>query len=123
MLRGFFERNTPFIKIILADETIQSVQEPVFILDTGFTGDLQVTPKIAGELGLKITGVTKVELADGGIVSRPTANAVAAIEGANNYVQIIISNGFPLAGISFLTKFNCKATIDCKYRIVTLQKI
>lgn len=49
MVSGVFVENTPFIKVAVAWG--QSVQTPFVILDTGFTGDLQVTPKIARELG------------------------------------------------------------------------
>jgi len=58
MVLGTFYEDIPLIKIVVAWG--QSVQSPYFVLDTGFTGDLQVTPKIAKELGLHITGVTPV---------------------------------------------------------------
>ena len=64
MINGEFVENAPWIKVIVAWG--QSVQAPFVILDTGFTGDLQVTPKIARELGLQVTGVTKTQIrADG----------------------------------------------------------
>ena len=120
MIRGFFIDNSPFIEVLVAWG--QSVQAPVVILDTGFTGDLQVTPEIATELNLEITGVIPVELASGRVEQTPTALAVASMEGKNEIIEVLISKSIPLAGISFLTKFSYKAIVDCKNKKVTLRK-
>lgn len=121
MLNGVFAENTPFIKVIIGWG--RSVQAPFVILDTGFTGDLQVTPKIAGELGLEVVGVTKTQIANGQIVEVPVALAMAAMEGAVNYIQVLISESMPLLGISFLSKFGYKAMVDCKYKTVVLERM
>ena len=121
MISGVFVENIPFVKVIVGWG--QSVQAPFVILDTGFTGDLQVTPKIAKELSLKVVGVTKTQIANGDIVEVPVALAIAAMEGVENYVQILISDSMPLAGISFLSKFGYKASVDCKYRTVVLERM
>lgn len=121
MVNGVFVENIPLIKVIVAWG--QSVQAPFVILDTGFTGDLQVTPKIARELGLRVVGVTKTQIANGQIIEVPVALAIAAIEGAVNYIQVLISESMPLAGISFLSKFGYKAIVDCKYRRVILERV
>lgn len=111
----------PLIKIAIGWG--QSVQTPFVILDTGFTGDLQVTPKIAKDLGLEVTGVTSSRIANGEIIQVPTAIAIAAMEDAINYIQVLISDSMPLAGISFLSKFGYKAIVDCKYRTVCLERM
>lgn len=121
MVNGEFVENTPWIKVVVAWG--QSVQASLFILDTGFTGDLQVTPKIAQELGLQVTGVTKTQIANGDIVDVPVALAMASMEGAKNYIEVLISNSSPLAGISFLSKFSYRATVDCKYKTVFLNRM
>lgn len=121
MVQGVFYENIPLINIIVAWG--QSVQAPYVVLDTGFTGDLQVTPKIAKELGLQVTGVTPTRIANGDIIQSPTALAIASMEGVVNYIQVLISESMPLAGISFLSKFNYKAVVDCKYRTVVLEKV
>lgn len=121
MLSGIFSGDIPFIKVVVGWG--QSVQAPYVVLDTGFTGDLQVTPKIAHELGLHVTGVTKAQIANGQTVDVPVALAIAAMEGARNYIQVLISDSMPLAGISFLSKFGYKATVDCKYKTVTLERM
>lgn len=121
MVSGVFVGNIPFIKVVLGWG--QSVQTPFVVLDTGFTGDLQVTQKIATELGLQVVGVTKTQIANGQVIEVPVALAIAAMEEAANYIQVLISESMPLAGISFLSKFGYKATVDCKYRIVALERM
>ena len=121
MVSGSFTGNIPLIEIVVAWG--QAVQSAVFILDTGFTGDLQVTPQLALQLGLEESGVTKAKVASGHIIDVSSALAIASMEGVKNNVQVLISESMPLAGISFLTKFNYKATVDCKYRTVVLEKV
>ncbi len=121
MVNGVFVENIPLIKVIVGWG--QSVKAPFFVLDTGFTGDLQVTQKIAKELGLEVVGVTKTQIANGQVIEVPVALAIAAMEGVENYIQVLISESMPLAGISFLSKFGYKATVDCKYRTVALERM
>ena len=121
MVNGVFVENTPFIKVAVGWG--QSVQTPFVVLDTGFTGDLQVTQKIAKELGLQVVGVTKAQIANGQVIEVPVALAIVAMEGAVNYIQVLISESMPLAGISFLSKFGYKAVVDCKYRTVVLERM
>ena len=121
MIKGVFTENMPLFPVLVAWG--QSVQAPFVILDTGFTGDLQVTPEIAKELGLKVTGVINVRIANGQVVEVPTALAFAVMEGMKNYIDVLISDSMPLAGISFLSKFNYKAIVDCKYKTVNLERV
>ena len=121
MISGVFIQNTPWIKIIIGWG--QSVQSPLVILDTGFTGDLQVTPQIAKELNLEVSGVTKTQIANGQIVNVPVALAIASMEGVQKYIQVLISDSIPLLGINFLTKFLYKASVDCKNRTIVLNRV
>jgi predicted aspartyl protease len=121
MINGIFVGNTPWISLLVAWG--QSVKNQAFILDTGFTGDLQVTRKISQELSLKETGVERVGIADGSEVLMPSALAIASMEGAANHVNVLISKGSPLAGIGLLSKFGYKAIVDCKHRTVSLEKV
>ncbi|PIR87183.1 MAG: hypothetical protein COU11_01755 [Candidatus Harrisonbacteria bacterium CG10_big_fil_rev_8_21_14_0_10_49_15] len=121
MVRGFFIENHPIIQVALGWD--RSVQTPHMILDTGFTGDLQVTPKIAKELGLQVSSVTPAQIASGQTVQIPTALAIASMEGETSFVQVLIAESMPLAGISFLAKFDYKATVDCKFRTVMLERV
>ena len=121
MVNGVFVENIPFIRVVVGWG--QSVQAPFVVLDTGFTGDLQVTQKIAKELGLQVVGVTKTQIANGQVIEVPVALAIAAMEGAKHFIQVLISESMPLAGISFLSKFGYKAIVDCKYRTVVLERM
>ena len=49
--------------------------------------------------------------------------AIAGMEGASNYIQVLISDSMPLVGISFLSKFNYKAAVDCKHKTVMLERV
>lgn len=121
MINGVFVGNTPWISLLVAWG--QSVKLQAFILDTGFTGDLQVTPEISKELSLVERGVEPVGIADGSRVFMPSALAVASMEDAINRVDVLISKSNPLAGIGLLSKFGYKAIVDCKHRTVTLEKV
>jgi predicted aspartyl protease len=120
MVKGVFIENMPLVQVVVAWG--QSVQAPFVVLDTGFTGDLQVTPEIASELGLEVAGVTKVRVANGQIMEVPIALAIAAMEGELNRIQVLIAKSAPLLGISFLSKFTYKAIVDCKHKTVALEK-
>lgn len=124
MVTGKFEgteRQLPMVPaVILWDQTVQA---PYFVLDTGFTGDLLVTSKIAQDLGLKVDSVTKAENANGGIVSLPSASAIAFMEGEKLLITVLISDSRPLLGISFMEKFKYKAVVDCKNKTVVLEVV
>lgn len=120
MVTGIFIENTPFIQVVIRWKN--SVQSPFFILDTGFTGDLQVTPEIANELGLKTVGITRTRTADGRTVEMPIALAIASMENTANHIQVLISDSSPLAGISFLSRFGYTAIVDCKDKNVFLKR-
>lgn len=124
MIQGFFLQNppnTPVFQLVVAWG--QSVLSPYFILDTGFSGDLKVSPNTAQELGLVATGVENVTDAQGQLVTTKIALGYVAMEGAINAVSIIISDGSQLAGIGLFTKFGYKTIVDCKYRTVGLLKM
>ena len=121
MVSGNFVDDIPVVRVAVAWG--QSVQTPFVVVDTGFTGDLQVTPKMARELGLQVAGVTKSRIANGQVVDVPTALALAAMEGVVMNIQVLISESMPLAGISFLSKFDYRAIVDCKHRTVALERM
>ncbi|MBI4253207.1 hypothetical protein HY623_03475 [Candidatus Uhrbacteria bacterium] len=120
MITGSFVDNTPFVRIAIGWG--RSVQTPLVVLDTGLTGDLQVTPKIARELDLEVIGATEARIASGDVVRVPVAIALAAMEGMTQTIQVIISESIPLVGIGFLSKFEYKAILDCKDKTVVLER-
>jgi predicted aspartyl protease len=121
MIKGFFRWNTPIIKVSVG--LGQIMRAPFVILDTGFTGYLQITSKMATELGIKQSGVLPVRIPTGQIIEFPTALAFADMEGEKKVVEVLIADGLPLAGVSLLSKFSYKAEIDCKNKTVELEKV
>ena len=121
MIIGKFIGNVPIIKVAVASG--YSLQTPVVILDSGFTGDLQVSSKIAAELRLQPIGVTPARIANGKVIQVPIALAFSAMEGVTRSIEVLISDGMPLIGIGFLSKFGFKASLDCKHRTVVLEAV
>ncbi|GEM_PF-842484 len=121
MTQGVFIEDIPLIQITLGWG--QAVKTPFVVLDTGFTGDIQITPTVAQELGLEVVGVTSAKIANGERVSIPTALVLAAMEGEVQEMQVLISESMPLAGISFLSKFSYKAIVDCAHHTVSLERV
>ena len=122
MVEGkFIEGNRPMVPALIAWG--QAIQNPYFILDTGFTGDLQVTPQIAKDLGLELNTVTNAQIATGEIVPVRSGVAFAVMGEEKIYVTVLVSEGMPLLGISFLEKFKYKAIVDCKNKTVQLEVV
>jgi len=119
-MKGFFIDNFPAIKVVVGWK--QKAATPIAILDTGFNGDLQITPKIAEQLKLEIIGQIKSKIANGQDIELPMAYAMSAFENTSQYVEVLISDNPPLVGMGFLEKFGCKAIIDCKNKTVILKK-
>jgi len=120
MIEGYFDGSSPMINVIVGFG--QFTQIPAVLLDTGFTGDLQITPQLAKDLGLEMTGVEKMMVADGTIITVPTSFAFVEIEGIKKYIRVLVSESMSLAGISLLSRFQYKAVVDCKYKTVALEK-
>lgn len=120
MIKGsFIDGDKPMVEASLAWGQIS--QDSLFILDTGFTGDLVITKKMAKELNLDIAGQSSAIIANDQIIDVPVANLIANMEGVQLYVTAFITDGWPLLGISFLQKFGYKAVVDCKKKTVTLE--
>ena len=120
MVQGEFIEHIPFVPVVVAWD--QAVQSAHVILDTGFSGDLQVTPAMAKELNLEVIGVTRTQIANGQTIEVPVALAIVAMEGISHAVEVLISDSMPLGGISFLSKFSYKAIVDCKNKTVVLEQ-
>lgn len=125
MIRGRFlenPQNVPVVELTLAWGI--AIIKQFFILDTGFTGDLKISKEKAEELGLDPIGAERISFADNRSTEAPIALAYTAMEDVTNKqaVSVVIDDGAPLVGIGLLTKFGYKATIDCKWRTVELEK-
>lgn len=121
MIKGLFIKNSPWVEVTISWG--RSIQKPLVILDTGFTGDLQITPKMAKELDLKSETITNVQIANGQVIQVPVVVAVSSMEGETKNIQALVSDSTPLVGINFLSKFSYKAVVDCKNKTVALQKV
>ena len=120
MVEGEFLQGLPTVPITLTWKDQHVVLQAT--LDTGFSGDVHVSKDIAKELSLTITGYSMATLASGKSSKIPYAMGIAAMENAGQAIQVHVSNGIPLIGIGFLSKFGYIATIDCKYKKVHLKK-
>ena len=118
MIEGKFIGDYPFIKIIIASS--DAIQERYFIIDTGFSGYLQVSSMVAKELNLKQKGVITVRLANGEKADMAMSTIKASIGGKQGLVDVLISDTQPLLGIKFLKTFGCRLILDCKKQKIFL---
>jgi predicted aspartyl protease len=123
MIQGYFlpsAPNVPVFSLLVSSE--DAVTNPLFVLDTGFSGDLKVNPQTAEDLGLEPIASTDITIANGQTVRSKVALAYTSMEGIRNAVSVVIEEGTHLAGIGLFTKFGYKAIVDCKNRTVELHK-
>ena len=78
------------------------------ILDTGFSGFLQIPLVNAFSLGLPLEGAISVTLADGSSLSMLTALVQTTLEGVTQVGTVLLSSGSDdiLIGMDFLRSFN-----------------
>lgn len=73
------------------------------IVDTGFTGYLQLPPAIAfGLLSLPLIGRAQSVLADDSIVIEDVCRARAIWHGRDQAIRVLVSEGTPLVGMALL---------------------
>lgn len=120
MIRGIIHNNRPLISIIAGWKL--GVQQMVVLLDTGFTGELKISPEKAQEMGLEITHTQRVSLGDDRVVNMSAALAVVSMEGVKSVVNVLISRGETIVGVSLLRRFGYILTADFRYNSLTLQK-
>lgn len=120
MIHGEFILGLPFFQTAVGWE--DKVKTSNYLLDTGFTGDMQISYDTARELNLGLQGTEPTRLADGRVVSMHYSTVIASLEGENQYVQAFISEGSSLVGLGLLKKFGYKAEIDCKKETLALER-
>ena len=111
----------PYVKIVIGWR--QGVQELLVLVDTGFNGELKMPEKTMSELGLTVTHVTSVMLADGTGKNMPASLAFVSLEDAMQEVNVIISESIPTIGVKLLKEFRYKLTVDFNSRTVFLEKM
>lgn len=120
MIRGTIHNNRPFISLIVGWRL--GVQDTVALVDTGFTGELKISPEKALELGLQITHAEPVTLADEKTVYMQASLALVSMEGVRNVVNVLVSQGTPIIGVGLLRRFGYALNMDVKYNSLILQK-
>ena len=120
MIRGTIHNNRPFISLIAGWRL--GVQETVALVDTGFTGELKISPEKALELGLQIPHAEPVTLADEKTVYMQASLALVSMEGVRNVVNVLVSKGTTIIGVGLLRRFGYALNMDVKYNSLLLQK-
>lgn len=120
MIKGIVHNNRPLISLIIGWKL--GVQETVALVDTGFTGELKISPEKAVELGLQITHTESVILGDEKSVYMQASLAVVSMEGVMNVVNVLVSKGIPIIGVGLLRRFGYALNMDVRYNSLILQK-
>lgn len=120
MIKGVISNNRPLISTIIGWRL--GVQEVIALVDTGFTGELKISPEKAIELGLQTTHTERVMLGDEKEVFMPASLALVSMEGTTNVVNVLIAQGITIIGVGLLRKFGYALNIDFKYNSLILQK-
>ncbi|HLC63736.1 MAG TPA: hypothetical protein VJK25_00100 [Patescibacteria group bacterium] len=120
MIKGTVHNNRPLISLIVGWKL--GVQEIIALVDTGFTGELKISPEKVRELGLQTTHTEKVTLADENIVDMEASLALVSMEGITNVVNVLIAKGIPIIGVGLLRRFRYALNMDVKYNALILQK-
>ena len=120
MIRGIIHDNRPLISLIVGWKL--GVQETVALVDTGFTGELKISPQTAIELGLQITHTEPVILGDQKTVNMQASLAVVSMEGVMNVVNVLVTEGITIIGVGLLRRFGYALNMDVKYNSLVLQK-
>lgn len=121
MIAGKFLDNIPYVPVMLINGV--KTQTSFFVLDTGFGGDLMISPAMAHELGIEEFSSMSVKLAGGGDLRIPFGSVTAVFGDEPKEVQVFIGGGMQLVGIGLLTKFRCSALVDCVKRTVEIENL
>lgn len=121
MIEGLVgKENRPLIPLVVGWN--RGVQEITAMVDTGFSGELKIPPKMIDELGLEITHAQAVLLADGTGTTMRASLAFVAMEGETKEVNVLISEGRAVIGGGLLKLFGYKLIVDYKKASVALEK-
>ena len=120
MIKGIIHNNRPLISLVVGWKL--GVQELIALVDTGFTGELKISPEKALELGLQTTHTERVTLADENEIFMQASLALVDMEGIANVVNVLISKGIPIIGVGLLRRYSYALNMDVKYNSLILQK-
>jgi len=100
----------------------RGVQEITAMVDTGFSGELKVPPKMVEELGLTVTHVQPVLLANGTSATMRASLAFVVMDGDTKEVNVLIAEGRAVLGGGLLKMFGYKLMVDYKNGSVMLER-
>jgi clan AA aspartic protease len=105
VLTGYIdERNQPWVEITVGEGDNKKTLH--VLVDTGFTGELQLPLAIAVPLGLKLVGVAPFEFADGSSSRKMLFSGVISFGKEQQPVTITVSNSnTPLLGTGLLSGY------------------
>jgi clan AA aspartic protease len=116
-MRGFFSDRKPKIELTVIGLD-NKIKVPALI-DTGFDGTLMLSLPSALEIGLRLSNMVQVELADGSIKNEFVFEAKATLDGATIPVDVLLtSSDENLVGTALLQ--NRSLMIDFKSQVITL---
>ena len=81
-------------------------KEEDFVIDTGFTGFLSLTPALVTELGLTLSGTVDARLADGKEVTLLTCHVYVIWDGSIERVRAGALDSAPTTGTSLLDGYD-----------------
>jgi len=116
-MRGFFSDGKPKIEltVIGLDDKIKVAA----LVDTGFDGALMLSLPAALQIGLRLSNMIQVELADGSIKKEFVFEAKVILDGETVPADVLLtSSDESLAGTALLQ--NQSLMIDFKRQIITL---
>lgn len=121
MVHGYFrqDKNLPLVEVsIFSGEDILQAE---YILDTGFSGGLKIDRAMAQRLHIIPVDDMETINADNEHAFAGLARCYVELEGRKRLVDILISDGPPLAGIGLFTAFGYTIVVDCKRMAVHLE--
>ncbi|MEK7535586.1 MAG: hypothetical protein AAB590_01035 [Patescibacteria group bacterium] len=119
MIRGYFDNNRPHIPLTIGWGP--SVEDTFVLVDTGFNGEIKITPENAKRLELNITHDETVGLANGQRVSMSAALIYVDMGGSIGVVNAIIAPGDTVIGVNLMKKFACLLTANFKTSTLRLK--
>ena len=75
------------------------------VIDTGYNGDLTVTPDIASRLQFPFRETRTYELGSGELLDFPIHNATVIWDGQTQIIATVVTDGGILVGVSLLTGY------------------
>lgn len=109
MITGYIRSDRPHIPIAIGQG--QNVQEIVALVDTGFTGELKLSPELAKDLGITTKEVQDVMVGNGENAPHGVGRAYVSMDGIKREVSVFVGNGPTVIGIKLLRNFGFKLTV------------